>query len=241
MGGSTPLSGRKLLTPVQVTFMCNISVIDFFFENVDPKEFRGKSVLEVGSKYVNGSVRPLIERFCDPAKYLGVDIEPGKFVDEVVPAERLVERFGENAFDVVISTEMLEHVRNWRTVINNLKAVVKPNGLIYLTTRSFGFPYHAYPYDFWRYEVEDMEKIFADFRVVVLEKDREPGVLLKAVKPPSWNAVDLSQVSLYSMLTGRRTQEIPNKMTFKRKIKVQTQLLLHSTAASVYKKLLALD
>jgi len=39
---------------------------------------------------VNGSVRPLIERFCKPRKYVGVDIETGKYVDVVLPAERLV-------------------------------------------------------------------------------------------------------------------------------------------------------
>jgi hypothetical protein len=35
-------------------------------------EFEGKNILEVGAKYVNGSVRPLIEKFCKPDKYVGV-------------------------------------------------------------------------------------------------------------------------------------------------------------------------
>mgnify|MGYP001772766067 CR=1 FL=1 len=140
--------------------MCSVSVIEFFLENVDCEEFYGKRVIEVGSKYVNGSVRPIIEKFCKPKEYIGVDIEEGKFVDVVIPAEKLVDKFGENSFDVVISTEMLEHVRDWRTVIENLKLILKPEGYIYITTRSYGFPYHAYPYDFWRYEVEDMKRFF---------------------------------------------------------------------------------
>jgi hypothetical protein len=74
------------------------------------QEFDGKRVLEVGSKFVNGSVRPLIERFCSPRDYVGVDIEPGKYVDVVLPAEKLVNCFGPESFDVVISTELLEHV-----------------------------------------------------------------------------------------------------------------------------------
>jgi len=40
--------------------------------------FNDKRVLEISSKFVNGSVRPLIERFCKPREYIGVDIEPGR-------------------------------------------------------------------------------------------------------------------------------------------------------------------
>ena len=45
---------------------CNIALIEFFIDNIKPEEFKGKRVLEVGSRYVNGSVRPLIENFCSP-------------------------------------------------------------------------------------------------------------------------------------------------------------------------------
>jgi len=111
--------------------MCNLAVIEFFIENVELGEFKDKKVLEVGSRYVNGSVRPLIERFCSPKRYLGVDIEPGKFVDLILSAEKLVERFGSETFDVVIATELLEHVQDWRLVIDNIKGVLK-RGDIYI-------------------------------------------------------------------------------------------------------------
>jgi hypothetical protein len=66
--------------------MCGIDVIEFFINNIRIEEFKGKRILEVGSKYVNGSVRPLIERFCYQKEYVGIDIEAGKFVDIVLPA-----------------------------------------------------------------------------------------------------------------------------------------------------------
>jgi SAM-dependent methyltransferase len=109
----------------------NIAVLEFFIENVQKEEFENKRILEVGSKYVNGSVRPLIEKFFNPKEYIGVDIEKGKFVDVVCDAENLVDYFGKETFDVVISTELLEHVKDWRKVINNMKEVLKPNGYIY--------------------------------------------------------------------------------------------------------------
>ena len=163
----------------------NISVSEFFIENLKKEEINNKKVLEVGSKYVNGSVRPIIEKFFQPEKYVGIDIEQGKFVDEVLPAEKLIEHFGQQSFDVVISTELLEHVKDWRIVIHNMKGVLKEGGVVYITTRSKGFPYHSYPYDFWRYEIDDMKNIFSDFIIEKLEKDNieSPGVFLNAKKP----------------------------------------------------------
>ena len=208
--------------------MCHVSVIEFFINSIDCAEFEGKDVLEVGSKYVNGSVRPLIEKFCKPNKYVGVDIENGKFVDFIVPAEKLVEFFGINKFDVVISTEMLEHIRDWRIVINNLKEVLKPGGIIYITTRSKGFGYHAYPYDFWRYEIEDIKKIFSDFEILILEKDVEYGILLKAKKPLDWKVCNLNSIPLYSMVENKRVLHIPEKLTIIRKFSIIANVAFNS-------------
>jgi len=207
----------------------HISVIEFFIDNLNREEFQNKRVIEVGSKYVNGSVRPLIEKFGEPREYIGIDIEPGKYVDLVLPAENLVEHFGKASFDVVIATELLEHVMDWRNVINNMKAVLKEGGYMYITTRSKGFPFHAYPYDFWRYELEDMKQIFSDFEIIKLLKDPETtGVFLKAQKPNSWTPVDLSNVELYSMILGKRTKEVINweKVPIKRRFKIKAIQIL---------------
>ena len=60
--------------------MRNVAVIEFFIGNIQLEKFKGKSILEVGSKYANESVRPFIERFLSPKEYIGVDIEPGKLL-----------------------------------------------------------------------------------------------------------------------------------------------------------------
>jgi len=86
--------------------MCHVSVLKLFISNVKPKEFESKSVIEVGSRYVNGSVREFIEKFGQPNTCIGVDMEAGKFVDEVLSAENLISRFGESSFDIVVSTEL---------------------------------------------------------------------------------------------------------------------------------------
>jgi SAM-dependent methyltransferase len=179
--------------------MCHVSVLRFVGEVVHADEVEGKDVLEVGSYDVNGSPRGILAKY-EPRSYVGVDMRAGPGVDEVCDAVALVERFGEERFDLVVSTEMLEHVENWRAVISNVKRVLRPGGVLILTTRSPGFPLHEYPGDFWRYTVGDMRKIFADVRIVTVAKDPEvPGVFVKIVKPPGFKELDLSAMTVMSM------------------------------------------
>jgi SAM-dependent methyltransferase len=184
--------------------------------------------LEVGPG--DASVRPFVERFLRPTEYVGVDIKHGKYVDLIVPAERLVKYFGPESFDIIIATELLEHVIDWRCVINNMKTVLKSGGCVYITTRSLGYPYHGslgYPYhgylcDLWRYELEDMVKIFSDFQIMVLKKDYEAsGVFLKARKSLGYKSNDLSEIAIYSIVLGKKTVDIPqpSEISFIRKLK----------------------
>lgn len=171
-------------------------------------EVAGRRVLEVGARNVNGSVRPIIEAL-HPQSYLGIDIEMGDGVDEICDVMALTDRFGEDAFDLVVSTELVEHVRDWRRAFNNMKRVLRADGVIVVTTRSPGFKIHGYPFDYWRYEREDMRRIFADFTILALDDDRvAPGVFVKASKPADWRPADLSNVCLHSVATRRRTDDL---------------------------------
>jgi SAM-dependent methyltransferase len=189
--------------------MCTPSCISFVQGHLTTEEVFGKSVLEVGALDVNGTVRPVIEAL-GPASYIGVDIEPGPNVDELCDVALLTARYGEDSFDLVVSTELVEHVRDWRAAFTNMKLALRPSGTIIVTTRSRGFPIHGYPSDYWRYEPEDMERIFADFEIVVIERDREvPGVFVKARKPAaSGEGTVLADIALYSVVAGRRTVDI---------------------------------
>jgi len=191
--------------------MCHVNCIIFCFKNLSREDIEGKKILEIGSRNVNGSVRPIIESY-KPNEYIGVDMENGPGVDVICTAESLVERFGERRFDVVISTELIEHTRNWREVISNIKKICKPNGIIVVTTRSYGFGYHGYPYDYWRYEPEDMKNIFSDCEISVLEKDFQgPGVFIKVKKPSNFIENNLSNYKLYSIVVNRKVKQINDK------------------------------
>jgi SAM-dependent methyltransferase len=153
-------------------------------------------VLEVGSLDVNGTPRTAIEPL-GPASYVGVDIRPGPRVDQICGASDLVATFGTESFEVVVSTEMLEHAEDWRGAISNMKRVLAPGGLLLLTTRSPGFPQHDHPNDYWRFTRQDALEIFSDMEEVeVAEDPMAPGILVRARRPVGFCEADLTEKSV---------------------------------------------
>lgn len=156
---------------------------------------RGQRVLEAGACDVNGSVRPHVEMTLGPAEYIATDMREGAGVDLVCDAADLEERLGHAG--VVICMEMMEHARNWQAAMRGLIGAVGETGILVLTTRSDGFPYHPYPEDCWRFSVEAMGAILAAAGLDVerLEPDPDPaspGVFAKARKPAGWSWPDVA-------------------------------------------------
>ncbi len=201
--------------------MCSVAGLVFAATRLSHQDVAGKRVLEIGSSDINGGARKFIE-FWKPAGYIGVDIEEGSGVDVICDAEKLMEIFSEESFDVVFSTELLEHVLDPKMVISNMKRLCKRNGTILLTTRSYGFGFHPFPYDFWRFELSDMQSIFSDCKITDLEKDfSAPGVFVKVVKPSDFVERDLSGFELYNIVVNKRvTDMIFSDVTMKHRLKL---------------------
>lgn len=173
------------------------SVKDFFDRHAQAEEFQGGRILEVGSYDVNGTLRPQIMKF-RPFEYFGTDMRAGPGVDYIIDAARVSRLWPKNYFKAVICTEMLEHAELWQRAVDAMKTVLQPGGVIYLTTRSVGFPLHDYPGDFWRFSKYDIHAAFCDFDIVVLEDDpQDPGVFLKAEKPHDWRRIDIDHLDVY--------------------------------------------
>lgn len=100
-----------------------------------PALFRCRRVLECGSYDINGSARSLFE----DCEYVGLDWRPGPGVDIV----GLVHEYEPDAlFDVVISTEMLEHDPFWELSVARMCQVLRPGGALLLTWAGPGRPRH---------------------------------------------------------------------------------------------------
>lgn len=88
--------------------------------------FIAKKVLEVGSLNINGSPRKYFW-FCN---YWGLDLGDGKGVDMVCPIRSFKQPL---AYDVVISTEMLEHDKSYKESLRQMYENLKHGGLFILT------------------------------------------------------------------------------------------------------------
>jgi SAM-dependent methyltransferase len=155
------------------------SVMTWVRSEVTAHQLMAHSTLEVGSLDVNGSVRSLFS-----GSYVGVDMRPGPGVDQVAFASELP--FPAVSFDVVVSTEMLEHDPSPWLSMAEMGRVLRSGGHLLLTTRGNGFGEHNEPSDFWRFMPAARLRLLemAGCRLVSMTLDPEvPGIFVHGRKP----------------------------------------------------------
>lgn len=95
------------------------------------------SVLDVGGRNINGSVRDL---FSGAAPYVAMDILPGDGVDIVADAATWTP---DREYDVVVCTEVFEHTPDWRQICKVIHAALRSEGKAILTMAGPGRPPHS--------------------------------------------------------------------------------------------------
>lgn len=105
-------------------------------KKLHPTLFNNVSVLDVGSCDINGNNRG----FFTLTDYTGVDVYPGPNVDVVSPIHEWEE---EKLFDVVISTECLEHDMHYSKSLLAMVSRLKPGGLFVMTCATTGRAEHG--------------------------------------------------------------------------------------------------
>ncbi|NIQ88688.1 MAG: hypothetical protein GWN93_06235 [Deltaproteobacteria bacterium] len=101
----------------------------------EPGIFENSRVLECGSLDINGTPRPLFKE----CEYVGLDWRDGPGVDVV----SLTHHYRDDAgFDVVISTEMLEHDPYWLVSACSMVELLRTGGSLILTFGGIDRPAH---------------------------------------------------------------------------------------------------
>jgi SAM-dependent methyltransferase len=123
---------------------------------------RGARVLAVGA---GGEVNQLLAGFssANGLDLISIDIDPARGPEIVGDICKLPLRA--NAFDVVVLSEVLEHLQSPADGLSNLHGTLKLGGRLILTV-PFILPTHDRPHDYFRFTVHGLELLLRDFRDV---------------------------------------------------------------------------
>ena len=98
-------------------------------------------------------------------QYTGLDIEAAIVYDAKIKPDFTWDGirmpFEDNSFDTLMATEVLEHCPDAHLIINEMKRVIKPGGLIFFTI-PFLWNLHEVPYDEYRYTPFSLQRIFKE-------------------------------------------------------------------------------
>jgi SAM-dependent methyltransferase len=104
------------------------------------------------------------------SKYYRADFTPCDGLDFLLPADSSVP-MPDSSFDMVLSTQVLEHVPEPANYVAECFRVLKPGGFLVLTTHGL-FEDHGCPYDFQRWTADGLRLLLerAGFRVNTAKK-----------------------------------------------------------------------
>jgi len=100
---------------------------------------------------------------------IGVDIKKAPEVDVVADAHDL-HMFKDEEFDCVLCTEVLEHLHTPAQAIQEMRRVLKKDGVLLLTTR-FLFPLHDVPHDYYRFTKYGLQHLLKDFEIIEIREE----------------------------------------------------------------------
>jgi len=122
-------------------------------------------VLDAGS----GSSNRYNDLFNDVSKYITLDIDPANNPEIVASVEDIP--LGDKSVDTVISTQVLEHLKNTELAIKEFYRVLKPGGYALVTIPQCG-ELHEEPNDYFRFTNFGIKYLFenAGFEFVSIDQ-----------------------------------------------------------------------
>lgn len=123
----------------------------------------GKIVLEIGSgKAESGKYEYSAKNlFTHCREFIMTDLNP-EFGHKVLDITKMKDI---NKYDIILCLNVLEHIYDFQTGVNNLHASLNKDGILVIAV-PFTFPLHDEPIDFWRFTEHSLRKILADFSEV---------------------------------------------------------------------------
>ena len=147
------------------------------------RSVRGKRILELGSGKPIKGVYPYSSRhFFDASnEFIRSDVVR-EYRHKLVDVTKMKYKSG---FDVILCTNVLEHVFDFSLAIKNIRNALKPGGIAMIYIPGF-YPLHDEPYDYWRFTEHSLRKLLKGFRTLRLRhsglRQYPFGYFVEAVK-----------------------------------------------------------
>lgn len=121
-------------------------------------------------------VKPYLPFFKN-VRYLGLDGHLKSSAD-ILSYELLPIR--SNSCDYVLSFQVLEHVSDPKTLIDEFNRILKPKGTLLISV-PFLYEYHACPHDYWRFTHEGLFKLLENYSDIEIREDTSTAQTLLAL------------------------------------------------------------
>lgn len=139
----------------------------------------GARVLDYGC-----ATEPYRHLFGPAVEYVGADLR-GNPLAQVELAEDGTVPLPDSSFDMILSTQVLEHVVDPSRYLSECHRLLKPDGYLVLTTHGIMY-YHPDPEDYWRWTSGGLIKIVEDAGLEVADVRGVLGLASAALQLLQW-------------------------------------------------------
>lgn len=134
--------------------------------------------------------------------YKGLDLREGNNVDIIVKNPYDWEEIENESYDLIVSGQAFEHIEFFWLTLEQIKRILKPDGLFFLIVPSTG-PIHKNPYDCYRFNEDSMNAMakYISFKVI------ESGTNFDEISSPWYDTFMVARKPSQNNIT-----ELENKM-----------------------------
>ncbi|WP_372786475.1 class I SAM-dependent methyltransferase [Phenylobacterium sp.] len=117
------------------------------------------SILEIGSKDYGSTSS--FRQFYPDCPYVGIDMEAGAGVDQVIDLAKGIGDLPEDHFALIVCCSVLEHVEKPWKMAENITRLMAKGGTLFISV-PWVWRYHAYPDDYFRFSFRGVVSLFPD-------------------------------------------------------------------------------
>ncbi len=159
------LEMKKTVARIDIEHLAKLRAnVERFMQEVGNRfAFPGALLLDVAPQDHRGA-RPF---FKHEVRIETLDIDPSSGATFIADLCNCADTVGMDRYDFIVCTEVLEHTRQPFHAVRNMHQMLKPGGLVFVST-PFNFRIHGPLPDCWRFTEHGLKELFDAFEILEL-------------------------------------------------------------------------